>query len=91
MKWKKDEMRDFLPYQSEPWEFLTSRYGPVISKEEIKSLGLVCSSELKIDLFRESKRRKETMLKWFSDHWQKIRPFLENNVTIVFSDEDQPD
>jgi hypothetical protein len=62
---------------------MKNHYGESISKEEIISLGQVCSIELGINLVREYKRRKETMLKWFSDHWENLLPFLETSVEII--------
>jgi hypothetical protein len=81
--WLANEMAGFLPETSAPWLFLTAQHGRRIRKEELVSLGQVCASELKLPLVREYKRRKETMLKWFHDHWLAIRPFLDAKVEIV--------
>jgi hypothetical protein len=82
-EWLEREMAGFEPLASIPWHYLSGRYGDRISKEEIISLGQVCSIELNITLVRDYKRRKETMLKWFSDHWDKIQPFLETGLEIL--------
>jgi hypothetical protein len=76
------EMSGFSASASEPWIFLTAHHGHRIRKEEIVSLGQVCASELKLPLFRQYKRRKDTMLKWFAKHWSTIHPFLDAKVEI---------
>jgi hypothetical protein len=82
-EWLKQELDGFESQESRPWKWLSARYGNRISKEEIVSLGQVCSVELNIKLVRDYSRRKETMLKWFSIHWDTILPFLETRVKIV--------
>jgi hypothetical protein len=82
-EWLEREMAGFDPSSSIPWRYLSQKYGERISKEEIIALGQVCSIELNITLVRDYKRRKETMLKWFSDHWSEIRPFLETRLQII--------
>jgi hypothetical protein len=82
-KWLRDEMKGFEPFESEAWRFLTQLYGQKISKEEIISLGQVTATELKIELVREYKRRKETMIKWFQNHIDHVQPFLRNNVEVL--------
>jgi hypothetical protein len=82
-EWLAQKMEGFVAIESVPWKYLRERYGDRISKEEIVSLGQVCSKELNLSLFREYKRRKETMLKWFDKHWDVILPFLETKLEIL--------
>jgi hypothetical protein len=82
-QWLEKEMRDFAPFESEAWALLTSLYGSRISKPELESLGQVVARELQIDLVREYRRRKETMIKWFQNHITILRPFLQNDVDIL--------
>jgi hypothetical protein len=81
--WLQNQMGGFNATDSEAWQLLTSLYGPKISKDEIIALGQVCAIELKIDLVREYKRRKETMIKWFQNNLAMIEPFLREAVTII--------
>jgi hypothetical protein len=82
-EWLKQELEGFKWATSPPWQYLKDRHGDRVSKQEIISLGQVCSAELEIKLVREYKRRKQTMLKWFSNHWDSILPFLETRVEIL--------
>jgi hypothetical protein len=82
-EWSDKEMQGFSAFKSEAWAVLTQLYGPKISKEEITSLGEIVATELKISLAREYKRRKVTMIEWFQNHLEEIRPFLQNCVQIL--------
>jgi hypothetical protein len=82
-QWFHEEMTGFDPLNSDAWALLTRLYGPRISKEEIVSLGQVAALELRIDLVREYKRRKETMIKWFQNHITVLRPFLQDCVQVL--------
>jgi hypothetical protein len=87
-EWKEQEMQGFEMRESAPWKYFRDKYGDGISKEEIISLGQVCSMELKIKLVREFKRRKETMVKWFHNHWSEIQPFLDTKLEVVAKRDD---
>jgi hypothetical protein len=82
-EWMEREMRGFNPEDCPPSGWLRARGDDRISKEELVSLGQICSKELDIKLFREHKRRNQTMLKWFTDHWDTIHPFLDERLEIV--------
>lgn len=86
-RWLQEEMNGFFVFDSEAWELLTRLYGPKISKDEIISLGQVTAMELNLDFVREYKRRKETMVKWFQNHFVVVRPFLQECVKVL-RDED---
>jgi hypothetical protein len=85
----KEELQGFNASSSPAWRLLTELYGSKISKDEIIALGQVASIELKIELVREYKRRKETMIKWFERHLAEVEPFLRQSVKII-SDENTP-
>jgi hypothetical protein len=82
-EWLDQQMAGFAPKRCPAWQYLTARYGDKISKEELLSLGQVAAIELGLDLVREYKRRKETMIKWFQIHFDVIRPFLETDLEII--------
>lgn len=70
------------PKQSIAWMKLVGKFGPKISQEELLSLARVVSHELNIDLAREYKRRKETLIYWFNENFEKVWPFVEHNVFV---------
>ena len=70
------------PFKSRAWKYLTDRYGPKISCEELKSLATVCSQELNIDLTREFYRRKEMLVIWFNNNYEKVIPFITQYVVV---------
>ena len=80
-------MSGFVPLQSRAWKFLGQTFGTRISKEELVSLGQVVAHELDIELVREYKRRKDTMIKWFDEHLDEVREFMEHRVRIVDHDD----
>jgi hypothetical protein len=84
-EWLEKEMEQFTATDSDAWRLLTNLYGSKISKEELLSVGQVTSIELNIELVREYKRRKETMIKWFQNHFDRIEPFLRESLTIINS------
>jgi hypothetical protein len=82
-EWLQKEMNGFSATESDAWRLLADLYGPKISKEQIISLGQVAAMELGLDLVREYKRRKETMVKWFQNHLTTVTPFLRTSVVIL--------
>jgi hypothetical protein len=64
------------------WRQLTARFGPKISQDELLSLAMVVSHELKLELSREYKRRKELLVKWFDENLAIIWPFIEQRVVV---------
>ena len=76
-----DHMSGFVMNESEAWRFQSARWGP-ISKCQLIALGQVVADVLQLDLVREYKRRKSTMVKWFDEYWDVIRPFIEKRVQI---------
>jgi hypothetical protein len=87
-EWVRQQLQGFEPLESAPWEFIVARCRGGISKNELVSLGQVCSVQLHITLYREYKRRKSVMLKWFNDHWDTIYPFLDKMAQFIYDDEE---
>ena len=80
-----EKKKDFDPYLSDAWKQLTIRYGPKISHGLLLSMAEVVSHHLQIELFREYKRRKEMLIKWFDEQLDIIIPFLDNHFTMIDS------
>jgi hypothetical protein len=77
---KKRQNFDHMNCQA--WRRLTARFGPKISQEELLSLAMAVAYELKLDLSREYKRRKELLVKWFDENLAVVWPFIEQKVVI---------
>ena len=68
------------------WTKLRERFGQKISQEELLSLARVVSNELEIDLSREYKRRKELLIIWFNENFDRVWPFIEHNIIVLSVD-----
>ena len=79
----KEKLKDFEPKASRAWISLTSRYGPKINQNQLLSLAEVVSYQLNLGLFREYKRRKEMLIKWFDENYDAVWPFIENHITVI--------
>ena len=82
-KFVQEKMADFDPTNCEAWAKLTSRFGPKISQEELLSLAEVVSHQLNIELYREYKRRKNMLIKWFDEHCDQVWPYIEKHIIIT--------
>jgi hypothetical protein len=82
--WATRELDGFRPKESDLWKYLTAR-DLRISKNSLVSLGRICALVLNIPLTREYKRRANTMMKWFQDHWAQIQPWLDHERLIIDS------
>lgn len=76
------KLEGFEPKSSQAWQKLTERFGPKISHDEILSLAIILSENMKISLSREYKRRKIMLIKWFDENFENVWPFIEKNVVI---------
>ena len=72
----KARLSGFDAYDSKQWHVLTSRYGEM-NHCELLSMARVISEVLRIPIDRDANRRKEVLIKWFSEHWDRIEPILE--------------
>ena len=84
-KFLQEKRDNFAPYESRAWKWLNARFGK-IAKEEVLSLGQVVSHVLGIELTREYKRRKETMIRWFEDHYDQAMPFIRDRIQVIGRD-----
>lgn len=85
----KEKLKGFDPKTSRAWTSLTSRYGPKINQNQLLSLAEVVSYQLNVGLFREYKRRKEMLIKWFDENYDVVWPFVENHITVIDIDGSQ--
>ena len=81
------------------WLELTKRFGQNIKRSELMNIAQVLADAANIKLDRDAKRRKSVLLKWFDEHWTRIRPLLdyivlegdgEENSDYVLEDPDSP-
>ena len=72
-----EKMKLFSPYKSRGWVFIVNVFGAKTSKEELVSIGRVCAHELGLELTREYKRRKVTMILWFEENLDHLAPFIK--------------
>ena len=79
----KQILKDFDAKESEAWRKLTSRFGEKLNQNKILSLAEVCSNKLGLNLFREYKRRKEMLIKWFDMNLDQVWPFIEHHIHVV--------
>lgn len=89
MHFVKKKLDGFNPSECDAWKLLTARFGQKISQEELLSLAIVISRHLHINLFREYKRRKSMLIKWYNDNIMKIWPFIVNQIVITDENDSQ--
>ncbi|KAK8895033.1 hypothetical protein M9Y10_023475 [Tritrichomonas musculus] len=82
-KFVQEKLNDFEPTSCKAWTKLTSRFGPKISQEELLSLAEVVSHQLEIELYREYKRRKNMLIKWFDENLDLVWPYIEKHIIIT--------
>lgn len=81
----KHGVKDFKYEECRAWKYLFRRFGKM-SKMELQSLGAVVAETLDIQLVREYKRRKITMIMWFDEHFDEVMPFIRNHVDVLERD-----
>lgn len=79
----RDRLQEFDYKNSRAWKELEQLKWTERSQKELVSIAQVFAKHCNIDLDRESKRRKEVLIKWFDDHWDEILPKV-SNLEIVF-------
>ena len=79
-------LRNFDPENSQAVKKLTERFGRR-TQSELLSLAQVVSKHTGIKLYRESKRRRTLLLAWFEQNFDKIWPFIEQQVVVQDQDE----
>ncbi|KAK8842260.1 hypothetical protein M9Y10_026494 [Tritrichomonas musculus] len=81
-----DQLKFFKPSSSAAWKLLESHFGPKINQEELLSLAMVVSTYTGISLYREYKRRKGMLIKWFDDNLTQIWPFILQHIVVTGRD-----
>lgn len=82
----KEKLTGFDHKKCKAWLSLTERFGPKISQNQLLSMAEVISDQLNIGLYREYKRRKEMLIKWFDENYDSVWPFIENHLSIIDTD-----
>ena len=70
-------LQGFNPKDNPAWHQITQKFGANIKQPELLSIAEVLAKNACIKLDREAKRRKSVLIKWFSENWDKIKPFLD--------------
>lgn len=70
-------LQGFNPKDNPAWHQITQRFGANIKQPELLSIAEVLATNACIKLDRDAKRRKTVLIKWFSENWDKIKPFLD--------------
>ncbi|KAK8842273.1 hypothetical protein M9Y10_026507 [Tritrichomonas musculus] len=81
-----DQLKFFKPSSSAAWKLLEFHFGPKITQEELLSLAMVVSTYTGISLYREYKRRKGMLIKWFDDNLTQIWPFILQHIVVTGRD-----
>ena len=89
MYFVKNKLDGFNPYECEAWKLLTTHFGQKIRQEELLSLATVLSFHLNIQLFREDKRQKSMLIKWYNKNIMQIWPFIVNHIVITDKNDNQ--
>lgn len=79
----RDRLQEFNYKNSAAWQELSRRQWAERSQKELVSIAQVIAKHCNINLDRESKRRKEVLIKWFDDHLQEILPSFDQ-IEIVY-------
>lgn len=79
----RDRLQEFDYKSSRAWKELEKQQWHERSQKELVSIAQVIAKHCNIDLDRESKRRKEVLIKWFDDHLDQILPCF-SQIEIVY-------
>lgn len=82
----RNALRNFDPENSRAVKKLTERFGER-TQPELLSLAQIISKHTGIKLYRESKRRRTLLLAWYEQNFDKIWPFIEQQVIVQDQDE----
>ena len=72
-----DRLKNFNPKDNPVWHKITQKFGPNIKQPELLSIAEVLSNSANVKLDRDAKRRKTVLIKWFSENWAAISPYLD--------------
>ncbi|KAK8864939.1 hypothetical protein M9Y10_010466 [Tritrichomonas musculus] len=79
------KLADFNYKDSKAWQKLSAKFGEKINLNEALSLAEIVSYHLDIQLYREYRRRKSMLIKWFDENLELIWPFIEQKITVCNS------
>ncbi|KAH0788594.1 hypothetical protein GPJ56_007276 [Histomonas meleagridis] len=71
-----DRLHGFDPKDNIAWKEITKRFGTNIKQPELLSIAEVLANYANVKLDRDAKRRKTVLIKWFSENWPLISPYL---------------
>lgn len=71
-----DRLHGFDPKDNIAWKEITQRFGTNIKQPELLSIAEVLANYANVKLDRDAKRRKTVLIKWFSENWSLISPYL---------------
>ena len=67
----------FNAKESDVVKAIYTKFGANVKQGELVNIAQVIASKVNIKLDRDAKRRKTVLLKWFSENWSKIQPYLK--------------
>lgn len=70
-------LQGFNPKDNPAWHQITQRFGANIKQPELLSIAEVLAQNAGIKLDRDAKRRKTVLIKWFSENWDRVVPYLD--------------
>ena len=77
---------DFILEDCRSSKLFIEKFGSVPSRAALLSLAKVISEHMNIYLDREAYRRKKVLMKWYDENYEKIKPFILENIKIEVSD-----
>jgi glyceraldehyde-3-phosphate dehydrogenase/erythrose-4-phosphate dehydrogenase len=80
-----DRIQGFKYQECDPYREFEQRGWRHLKFPEYVSIASVLSEYSKIQLDRESKRRKPVLFKWMDDNWSVLKRFVDR-ITLVFTD-----
>ena len=81
-------LQGFNPKDNHVIQEITRRFGSNLKQGELVGIAQVIADKAQIKLDRDAKRRKNVLLKWFSENWNTIITFIDyivledNNNTL---------
>ena len=81
----------FNPKDNPVTQEITRRFGSTIKHGELVGIAQAIADKAQIKLDRDAKRRKNVLLKWFSENWDVISPFLDYIVLEDNNEEEEED
>jgi hypothetical protein len=67
-------LQGFAIRDSRVWRVITDSFGIYLSQAELLSIAEVLGLRLNLKVDRGAKRRKEVLIKWYEENWDRIPP-----------------